>query len=324
MQSKPHFVTEKLLARVPVVQKEAHAREAVAHLTDKKHDFESISYVYVLDDKKLVGVISIKELLRTHADQKLSEIMVKKFVSVHSHTILGRAAITAIQHGIKAVPVTDREGNFLGVVGTDTILHTLHKEHVEDMLKMGGIQILEQKHILEMLSDRVVHLIRIRFPWLFIGLLGGFLTTIVVRSFEETLIRQVALAFFMPAIVYMAAAVGAQTQTIFIRAMAIKKIGLARYFGREVIVDGALGILLAVAMYAFARIFSGDGMIAFAIAAAMFLTILLAGFVAVMIPWLLIRFKRDPAIGAGPFGTVVQDILSLLVYFAVVSLLLFN
>lgn len=323
MQSNPHFVTEKLLTRVPVVQKEAHAREAVAHLTDKKHDFESISYIYVLDGKKLIGVLSIKELLRAHADQKVSEAMVKKFIAVHPHTTLERAAIVAIQNGIKAVPVVDREGIFLGVVGTDTILHTLHKEHVEDLLRIGGIQILEQKHILEMLSERVMHLVRVRFPWLFVGLLGGFFTALVVRSFEETLIRQVAVAFFMPAIVYMAAAVGAQTQTIFIRAMAIKKIGLARYFGRELIVDGALGVLLAAAMYLFARIFSGNEMIAFAIATAMFLSILLAGFVAVMIPWLLIRFKRDPAIGAGPFGTVIQDILSLVVYFAVASLLLF-
>lgn len=318
-----HFVDQSLLTRVPTASPDTPIREVIKHLTDKKHDFLSILYVYVLEEKRLVGVVSIKELLKTHVDKKISEVMVRQLVTVHPRATVERAAITAIQHGIKAVPVVDRSGVFVGVVGTDTILHTLHREHVEDLLKMGGIQVLEQKHILEMLTDRVSHLIRIRFPWLFLGLVGGFFATLVVRSFEETLIRQVALAFFMPAIVYMAAAVGAQTQTIFIRAMAIKKIGLARYFGRELVVDGVLGVLLAAAMYAFARAFSGDGMIAFAIAAAMFLSILLAGFVAVMIPWLLIRFRRDPAIGAGPFGTVIQDILSLLVYFAVVSLLLF-
>lgn len=320
MRSK--LVQDHLLTKIPTFPPDTKVREIVGHLMDKKHDFESIIYIYVLEEKKLVGVLSVKELLRAHTDTKLSDLMARQVVTVHPHTPLERAAITAIQHGIKAVPVTDHSGVFLGVVGTDTILHTLHKEHVEDLLRLGGIQIVEQKHILEMLSDRIGHLIKIRFSWLFLGLLGGFFATLVVRAFETTLMEKVALAFFMPAIVYMASAVGTQTQTLFIRLMAIKKIGVAQYVGRELVVDGALGILLASAMYIFARISSGQLEIALTVAFAMFLTILLSGLVAVAIPWLLIRFKRDPALGAGPFATVIQDILSLVVYFAVASALL--
>lgn len=316
------LVSDHLLTKVPTFASDAKVREVVAHLTDKKHGFESIIYIYILEDGKLAGVVSIKELLRSHADVKLADLMVSKLVTVHPHTSLERAAITAIQHGIKAVPVVDRTGAFLGVVGTDTILHTLHREHTEDLLRLGGIQIIEQKHILEMLSDRIGHLIKIRFSWLFLGLIGGFFATLVVRAFETTLMEKVALAFFMPAVVYMASAVGTQSQTLFIRLMAIKKIGVARYVGRELVVDGALGILLASAMYVFARISSGQLQIALTVSTAMLLTILLAGLVAVAIPWLLIRFKRDPALGAGPFATVIQDILSLVVYFLVASALL--
>lgn len=315
-------VDQYLLTKVPTFTPDTKVREVVKHLTDKHHQFETISYTYVLEDKKLVGVLSVKELLRAHADTKLADLMVRKLATVHPHATAEHAAITAIQHGIKAVPVVDQHGVFLGVVGTDTILHTLHHEHTEDLLRLGGIQIVEQKHILEMLSDRIGHLIKIRFSWLFLGLVGGFLATLVVRAFETTLMEKVALAFFMPAVVYMASAVGAQTQTLFIRLMAIKKIGVAQYVGRELVVDGALGILLASAMYVFARISSGQLEIALTVALAMFLTILLAGLVAIAIPWLLIRFKRDPALGAGPFATVIQDILSLVVYFAVASALL--
>lgn len=322
MPSHSKFVDDHLLTHLPTFSSSTKVREVVAHLTDKKHEFESVSYIYVLEDNKLVGVLSVKELLRSHADTKLGDLMVRKLATVHPHSTAEHAAILAIQHGIKSVPVVDRSGTFVGVVGTDTILRTLHHEHVEDLLRLGGIQIGEQKHILEMLSDRVSHLIKIRFSWLFLGLIGGFLATLVVRAFEKTLTEQVALAFFMPAIVYMASAVGAQTQTLFIRLMAIKKIGVARYIGREIVVDGALGILLAAAMYVFARIFSGQLQIALSVSTAMFFTILLAGLVAIAIPWLLIRLKRDPALGAGPFATVIQDILSLVVYFAVASALL--
>lgn len=322
MASPVRLVDQHLLTKVPTFAPDTKVREVVKHLTDKHHQFETISYAYVLDNNKLVGVLSVKELLRSHVDTKLADIMVRKLATVHPHATAEHAAIMAIQHGIKSVPVVDHNGTFVGAVGTDTILHTLHHEHVEDLLRIGGIQITEQKHILEMLSDRIGHLIKIRFPWLFLGLVGGFLATLVVRAFETTLMEKVALAFFMPAVVYMASAVGTQTQTLFIRLMAIKKIGVAQYVGRELVVDGALGILLASAMYIFARISSGQLEIALTVATAMFLTILLAGLVAVAIPWLLIRLKRDPALGAGPFATVIQDILSLVVYFAVASVLL--
>lgn len=317
-----HFVDQDLLTRVPIAQPDSRVREVVGHLTDKKHGFESIGYIYVLEEKKLVGTLSIKELLKSHADQKLSEIMTHKLVIIHPHTTFERAAITAIQHGIKAVPVVDKNGIFMGVVGTDSILHTLHREHAEDLLKIGGIQIVEQKHILELLSDRLTHLIRIRFGWLFLGLLGGFVAALVVGSFEDTLREYVTLAFFMPAVVYMSSAVGMQTQTLFIRASAIKQVSFLRYIVRELAVDAVLAILLAAVMGFFSWWWTGIWNIAFTVALAMAFTIVLAGAVALVIPFLLMKLKRDPAFGAGPFGTVIQDILSLVVYFAVASLLL--
>ena len=322
MSSTHHLAEHNLLTKVPTYAPDIRAREVVAHLMDKKHEFESITYIYVLEDKRLTGVLSVKELLRAHAEEKLRDLMVRKLITVHPHATLERAAITAIQHGIKSVPVVDRQDNLVGVVGTDTILHTLHREHTEDLLRMGGVQIVEQKHIMQMIGDRVGHLIRIRLPWLVVGLVGGFIATIVVSRFESILSETVALAFFMPLIVYMSAAVGAQTQTIFIRASAIKKLSAWNYAGRELLVDGALGIILAILLGLYAVIFTSHARLAFAISAALFIAVVFAGVIAVFIPWLLMRLRRDPALGAGPFGTVVQDILSLLVYFLVASALL--
>src|SRR3989338_2252452 len=195
--SPRNYADQHLLATVPIFAPETVVREVVGHLTDKKHGFETILYVYVVADKKLVGTLSIKELLQARADQKISEVMVCKPVTIYPHATLEYAAITAIQHGIKAVPVVDSTGVFLGVVGTDTILHTLHHEHVEDLLKIGGIQVIEQKHILEMLTARVTHLLRIRTPWLILGLAGGIIATLVVSFFEDALSRNLALAFFI-------------------------------------------------------------------------------------------------------------------------------
>lgn len=317
------YVDQYLLTAVPTAVLASHVRDVVGHLINKKNGFASIGYIYIVEGKKLMGVLSIKELLQARADQKLAEIMVRQVVSVHSHSTLERAAITAIQHGIKAVPVVDRQGVFVGVVGTDTILHTLHREHVEDLLKMGGIQVSEQKHILEMLTDRVGHLLRIRTPWLLLGLLGGSLATVITGFFEQAIATEVALAFFIPVIVYMSDAVGTQTQTLFIRALALRKISFARYLLKELAVDVALGIMLGGLIAGFSWFWSkGGSVVAVIVGLSMAINVVIAGAVAILISWILYRFKRDPAIGAGPFATVVQDILSLVVYFAVAGLLL--
>lgn len=311
-----------LLTAVPTAAPETPVREVIGHLTDKKHGFKSISYVYVLEEKRLVGVLSVKELLQSPVDKKMLEVMVAKPVTVHAHTTLDQVAITAIAHKIKAVPVVSREGIFLGAVGTDTILHTLHRDHVEDLLKIGGIQIVEQKHILGMLTDKVGHLLRIRTPWLLLGLVGGMIATLIVSFFEHALSKNLALAFFIPVIVYMSDAVGTQSQTLFIRVLAIQKLSLRRYLIKEFFTDVALGILLGLAIALFGAIWSGAGMIPFIVGIAMAINVVIAGAVAIIISWILYRCKKDPAVGAGPFATVVQDILSLVVYFAVASLLL--
>ncbi len=316
------YVDQHLLTAVPTFAPETSVREVIGHLTDKKHGFASISYAYVLEGKKLVGVLSVKELLKTHVDEKISTVMTRKLVTIHPHATLDRAAITAIQEGIKAVPVVDRDGTFFGVVGTDTILHTLHHGHVEDLLKMGGIQIVEQKHILEMLTDRVAHLLRIRTPWLLLGLVGGMVATFIVSSFENALSQNLALAFFIPVIVYMSDAVGTQSQTLFIRALAVQKISLRRYMVKEFFVDIALGIILGLLVALFGVIWDKGGMVPLVVGVAMAINVVIAGAVAILISWILYRCKKDPAIGAGPFATVIQDILSLVVYFGVASLLL--
>ncbi len=322
-QNHTRLVDEHLLTKVPIFSSTIKTREVVDHITDKRHDFESVNYIYLVDNKKLVGVCSVKELLKTPGDTPVLSIAQRKIITTHPHATLERAAILAIQHGIKAVPVQDREEIFLGVVGTDTILQTLHREHTEDLLRMGGVEIVEQKHILEMLSDRIGHLLRIRTPWLVLGLFGGFIATAVTGLFENLLARTVTLAFFIPVIVYMSDAVGTQAQTLFIRVIALRKVSIGQYLIKEFAVDIMLGLLLGTIIAVFGLFWGkGGGIIAVVVGMAMAINVVIAGAVAILISWVLKATKRDPALGAGPFATVVQDILSLLVYFLVATALL--
>jgi magnesium transporter len=277
-----------------------------------------VTYVYVLDvNEYLVGVLSMKELICADAKAHVEDIMVMNPITAHPTTDREHVAMRAIRHGIKAVPVVDHDQRFLGVVGTDAILKTLHEEHVEDFLRYAGIRRTER--ITDILTARVGALIRHRLPWLVVGLGGSMLGTLVVRAFEGVLVQELRLAFFIPLIVYMSDALGTQTQTLYIRALAMEHPRLSkllpREFGVTLVMSAACSLLLAL----FALVGFQSGAIAWTVGLALFLTMLSASALALGVTTLLARSGKDPALGGGPLATVIQDVASLCIYFLVAS-----
>ena len=126
------------------------------------------------------------------------------------------------------------------------------------------------------------------------------------------------LAFFLPSVIYMADAVGTQTEAILIRAMSAG-VTVRSVFFREVATGAVLGGLVGATFLAFALVTFGDAEIALAVAVALFASCSIASLVAMALPWALARAGRDPAFGAGPLATVIQDLLSIVVYFAVAT-----
>jgi magnesium transporter len=181
---------------------------------------------------------------------------------------------------------------------------------------------LAKEPITDIVKFRISRLVKLRLPWLLVGLLGGVAATLIVRFFEGALVEKLALAFFIPVVVYMSDAVGTQTETLFIRALAIEKISLKKYLAKEVIIGFLLGILLSALLYLFAVLVFDDVSVAVIVGVSMIISSTFAVLIATFVPLILRSFGKDPAIGAGPFTTVVQDILALLVYFLVASLIL--
>ena len=160
-----------------------------------------------------------------------------------------------------------------------------------------------------------------RLPWLALGLLGAMLSAGLVSSFEETLREHVVLAFFAPAIVYMADAIGTQSETVVIRGISLG-IPLRQLARRELTSGAIIGVLLALAFFAFAYVVWDDERVAAAVAVALALSAVIATAIAMTLPYALAALGLDPAFGSGPIATVIQDILSLAVYFAAASALL--
>ncbi len=312
-----------LTANVPTVSSHASIGDIEALLQKQAGQFDSLSYIYVIDRTNvLVGVISIKELYRSPRSKPVNALMKTDLVTARVHTDQERVALLAIEHNIKAVPVIDKHGVFLGIVPTDTILNVLHTESVEDALRFSGSVKFDNPDVSIIHASAWLH-VKKRLPWLVVGLSGGLMAALIVRLFETALETQLILAAFIPAVVYMADAVGTQTQTLFIRSLALtKRLDVRSYVKREAKVTALLATALGGSAFVLSLIWLRSVALAFIFGTTLILTICLAALVALSLPWLVGRLSYDPAIVSGPFATVLRDIFSLLIYFSLASAIL--
>jgi magnesium transporter len=155
-----------------------------------------------------------------------------------------------------------------------------------------------------------------RLPWLLLGLVGAMFSAVIVGAFERQLSEKVILAFFVPGVVYMADAVGTQTETVLIRGMSAG-VSVRSVLRRELVTGAVIGLLVAAAFVPFALIAWGDANVAVAVGLALLASCSVASIVAMALPALFQRFGGDPAFGSGPLATVIQDLLSIAIYFAI-------
>jgi len=308
---------------VPSVLGDASISDVEKILLRNIKNLETLNYIYVVDKhRRLKGVISIKDLFRLPKDTIVSKVMFREIVTVRVHTDQELVALKAIKHNLKAIPVIDKDDYFLGVVPSDTILNILHNENIEDSLRLAGVNKFE-KPLNNLMGAPVFFLYRKRFSWLAFGLFGGIAAAFVVGRFEAALEAQIILAAFIPTIVYLSDALGAQTEAILIRSLAInRKINFIKYLWREVrvglLLSISLGLLMLVLSFAWKKLI----FLSIILGLSVFSTAITATLIATSFPFLLSRLKFDPAFAAGPLGTIMRDILSILIYFSIAQAML--
>lgn len=313
----------RMTNKIPVVCEEETIGGIERLLIEKTELFDTINYIYVVDkDGKLINAISIKELFRSPKTKKVSEFPVKEIIKARVHTDQEKVALLALKHNLKAVPLVDKEDHLVGLVSSDVILNILDNENIEDFLRFAGVHRFD-KTPYEMLKASAKSQIRSRLPWLIIGLFGGLLAAGVVAFFEDSIKTELVLAMFMPLIVYMNDAIGTQTQTIFVRSLAIDPhLSLKKYLWREMKIGIVIAFICALLLTILSTLFGGKFIIGCILGLTIFIGLTSAVFSAFLITYLLYKLKKDPAVGSGPFTTIIQDILSLVIYFGVATLFL--
>lgn len=319
----PDSAGGKMIQNIPLVFAKDSILDVKKILFEKMKELETINYIYVIDEQeKLVGVFSIKEIFQRPEETKVEDIMQTQIVTARPYTDQERVAILALNHNLKAIPVMDKDGRFLGVVPSDVILNILHSENVEDILRFAGI------YKRELTPAKVIRapagiLAKARLPWLILGLFGGILAAQVVNFFESSLKTHFILAAFIPLIVYMADAVGTQTETLFIRSLALDtQLNIKGYLWREIKISFFIALVLGVFLSIVSIFWFRLPYIGLILGISLFLTVIIAILIAVLIPLILQKFKKDPALGSGPFATIITDVASLIIYFTVATLML--
>ena len=216
-----------------------------------------------------------------------------------------------------ALPVVDRDGRLLGLMPSQALLQVLRQEHVEDLHRLAGIA-RESAQARDAIEDPPMRRARHRLPWLLVGLAGAMVATAAMAGFQSTLEAKIAVAFFVPGLVYIADAIGTQSEAIAVRGLSLTRDGIGHLLAGELRTGMLMGATLGLLSFPASFLAFGDARLAGAVAVAIFFAGSVAAAIGLAFPWVLARFRVDPAYGSGPVATVIQDILSLLVYFLVV------
>lgn len=173
-------------------------------------------------------------------------------------------------------------------------------------------------------KESTTFLLRMRLPWLVLGLVGGFGASFLISRFEHQLNQHVKLAFFIPLIVYLSDAVGTQTETIYVRNSGHKQSLFHIYMVKEALIGISMGLIFGILTLVFSYIWLRDLSLSFTVGLAMAAAVTIAPIIALLMAKLLQSEHQDPAVGAGPFTTIIQNIISICIYFFVASIILFR
>ena len=306
--------------------------EAIQRIRRTGVDKETIYTCYVTKDRRLLGTVSVKDLLLASDDNTpVSEIMDENVISVTTLTDQEEVAQMLSKYNFLALPVVDTDQRMVGIVTFDDAMDVLVEETTEDIEKMAGMLPSEKTYLRSSPWDLFKH----RIPWLMLLMVSATFTGMIISNFENALAAQVVLTAFIPMLMDTGGNSGSQASVTVIRALSLGELELNdlpavvwKEIKTAVLCGVALASLCFLKIMLFDRMLLGNSgisiMTAFVVCATMAVTVLIAKMVGCTLPMLAKSLGFDPAVMASPFITTIVDALSLLVYFGIASALLFG
>jgi len=312
------------------VKKHWSVARVLDHIRKYGKNSETIDVLYVIDENGiLLDDIRIREILLVKPDVLVSDLMDNRLISLKAYDPQEEAINVFRMNNRVALPVTDDQQIMLGIVTVDDILWVANEEYTEDIQRFGGSEALDEPY----LDVSLMNLVKKRAGWLVVLFIGELFTATVMQYYEHQLEKVLVLTMFIPLIVSSGGNSGSQASTLIIRAMALGEVGIIdwwRVMKREFTAGLLLGLILG--LIGFTRIFGwhlfsdvyGEHwlQIAFTVSISLVGIVLWGSLIGSMFPFVLRRFKADPATSSAPFVATLVDVTGLIIYFSVAAVIL--
>ena len=304
--------------------------EAILRIRRQGVDKETIYTCYVTAGRKLLGLVTVKDLLLAEDDEtRIEDIMITNLISVSTHADQEEVAMMFSKYNFLALPVVDRENRMVGIVTIDDAMDVMEEEATEDIEMMAGMTPSEKTY----LKSTPFDLFKNRIPWLMLLMVSATFTGLIITAFEGVLAAQVALTAFIPMLMGTGGNSGSQSSVTIIRALSLDEVEFSDIFRvlwkeiRTALMCGvALGIVCFVKIWLIDRLLMGNTDITLMVDAVVCLTlavtVVLAKLVGCSLPMVAKVLHMDPAVMASPFISTIVDAVSLLVYFLFAKMLL--
>ena len=305
------------------LKKNMKVSQAIKVIRDTVEEKENIYTCYVIsEDRKLEGVVSLKELITSEDDVTIESIMNRNFVSAHANDDQEMVADVIKKYDLIILPVVDIENRLLGIITIDDIIDVIEQEDTEDFHKMAGISPVEETY----LKTSAFTMARQRIMWLIVLMISATFTGRIIKSYEEVLQSVVVLASFIPMLMDTGGNAGAQSSTTVIRALSLGDVEtkdifkiLRKEFFTSIIVAIVLAAINYLRLITLTKI-SLD--VALVVSVTLILVVIISKVIGAFLPVIAKIFKLDPAIMAGPLITTILDALTLMIYFKFATIFL--
>ncbi|MCI8638648.1 MAG: magnesium transporter [Coprococcus sp.] len=296
----------------------ATVSQAMAHIKKTGIHKETIYTCYILEARRLIGIVSAKDLMTMDDDMTMERLMETEIISVHTHTDKEEAARLFSRYGLLALPVLDDGERMVGIVTVDDALDVMVDEATEDITKMAAMNPSEKPYF----ETSVFQHARNRIPWLLVLMLSATLTGTIITKYEAAFETLPLLVAFIPMLMDTGGNCGSQSSTLVIRGIALDEIhfqDIFRVMFKEFRISLLIGIVLAAANGLRVYVMYGQSDMALVIALSLVVTIVIAKLIGCVLPLLAKQVQLDPAIMASPLITTLVDTCSIIVYFNIAS-----
>jgi len=304
-----------------VLHKDITAQQAIAHLKVNLPDAEIAYYLYVVDDNvKLVGVVSLLQIVVASSDTCIVDIMNPEVISVFADTDQEATARLMARYDLLALPVVDHNFQLLGVITHDDMVAVLEEEETEDIYRLGGVP---DERVSPTVAPQIA--LRARLPWLVLNMGTALLSALVLSLFENTIAQLAVLAVFFPIVAGVSGSAGTQTLTVTVRGLALGEVssrdGIPA-LTREVLIGLANGFVLGSLIALIALLWKGSPILGLVVGLATFLNLIAAGFAGVLVPLGMSVIRLDPALASPVLVSTLTDTLGYLIYLSIATMLL--